>query len=71
MAEKTLLHMPGIITVLNTPFTADDRLDFDGLKRHVEYALGTGVAGFLVPAMASESGQTQARKNERTWFVPC
>jgi len=44
----------GIITVLNTPFTGDDAIDVDGLARNVENAIAAGVAGFLVPAMASE-----------------
>ncbi|NWG15669.1 MAG: dihydrodipicolinate synthase family protein [Chloroflexi bacterium] len=44
----------GIVTVLNTPFTDDDRVDADALAAHVEYALRSGVAGFLVPALASE-----------------
>ena len=44
----------GIITVLNTPFLDDDTLDLDGLRRNVRYALAAEVAGFLVPAMASE-----------------
>ena len=47
----------GIVTVLNTPFTADDRVDADGLAAHVRYAVEAGVAGFLVPAMASEVGK--------------
>ena len=46
----------GIITVLNTPFNPDDTLDLPGLARNVENAIGAGVAGFLVPAMASEVG---------------
>lgn len=46
--------MDGIVTVLNTPFTEKDCLDLDGLSRNVELAIGDGVAGFLVPAMASE-----------------
>ncbi|MCP4399127.1 MAG: dihydrodipicolinate synthase family protein [bacterium] len=51
---KKLLPLKGIITVLNTPFTAHNRLDIDSLRRHVRYALHAGVAGFLVPAMAGE-----------------
>jgi 4-hydroxy-tetrahydrodipicolinate synthase len=47
-------RLRGIITVLNTPFTADDRIDLDSLRRNVTSALDAGVAGFLVPAMASE-----------------
>ncbi len=51
---KTLLDWRGIITVLNTPFTNDDRIDKEGLRRNVRNAIEAGVAGFLVPAMASE-----------------
>jgi len=51
---KKLLELRGIITVLNTPFTDDDQLDLPGLRRNVALALEAGVAGFLVPAMASE-----------------
>jgi dihydrodipicolinate synthase/N-acetylneuraminate lyase len=51
---KELLAIRGIITVLNTPFTADDKIDTDALKRNVQEAIKAGVAGFLVPAMASE-----------------
>ena len=51
---KQLYELPGIITVLNTPFTADNRLDLPGLRRNVRVAIAAGVAGFLVPAMASE-----------------
>ena len=47
----------GIVTVLNTPFTAEDGIDVVGLQKHVRYALDAGVAGFLVPAMASEVGK--------------
>ena len=46
--------MRGIITVLNTPFSAHNQLDTDSLRHHVRYALQARVAGFLVPAMASE-----------------
>ncbi|MEX2680686.1 MAG: dihydrodipicolinate synthase family protein [Candidatus Sigynarchaeota archaeon] len=51
---KELLGMRGIITVLKTPFTGDDKIDIDALKRNVKEAIDAGVAGFLVPAMASE-----------------
>ncbi len=52
--EKKLLELRGIITVLNTPFTDDDTVDLPSLRKNVRYALEAGVAGFLVPAMASE-----------------
>ena len=51
---KALFDLRGIITVLNTPFTADNGIDVDGLRRNVLDAIQAGVAGFLVPAMASE-----------------
>jgi 4-hydroxy-tetrahydrodipicolinate synthase len=47
-------RLRGIVTVLNTPFTEDDQVDLDALGAHVEYAIQYGVAGFLVPALASE-----------------
>jgi 4-hydroxy-tetrahydrodipicolinate synthase len=59
---KQLFDLPGIITVLNTPFLADDSLDLDGLRKNVRYAIDAGVAGFLVPAMASEVGKLSTRE---------
>ena len=49
-----MFPLKGIVTVLNTPFTRDDTIDHEALKRNVIEALKAGVAGFLVPAMASE-----------------
>ncbi len=54
---KQTLGLRGIITVLNTPFTDDDRVDEAALRRNVRSALGAGVSGFLVPAMAAEVGR--------------
>jgi 4-hydroxy-tetrahydrodipicolinate synthase len=51
---KELLPLHGIVTVLNTPFTEDDRIDTASLACNVRIAVDAGVAGFLVPAMASE-----------------
>lgn len=51
---KELYPLFGIVTVLNTPFTYDNQLDLHSLRRNVRKALQAGVAGFLVPAMASE-----------------
>jgi 4-hydroxy-tetrahydrodipicolinate synthase len=51
---KKLYPLRGIITVLNTPFSATNALDVPALKRHVAEALQAGVHGFLVPALASE-----------------
>jgi dihydrodipicolinate synthase/N-acetylneuraminate lyase len=57
---KELLTLRGIVTVLNTPFTAEDALDLPGLRRNVRGAIQAGVAGFLVPAMASEVDRLSA-----------
>jgi dihydrodipicolinate synthase/N-acetylneuraminate lyase len=51
---KQLFPLHGIVTVLNTPFSANGEIDFSALQKNVCYALDAGVAGFLVPAMASE-----------------
>ncbi|WP_339922214.1 dihydrodipicolinate synthase family protein [uncultured Cyclobacterium sp.] len=52
--EKELYPLKGIVTVLNTPFTQEDTIDYKALKDNVLNALNAGVAGFLVPAMAAE-----------------
>lgn len=51
---ELIAKLRGIVSVLNTPFTDDDRIDVNGLAAHVEHAVATGAAGFLVPALASE-----------------
>jgi 4-hydroxy-tetrahydrodipicolinate synthase len=51
---KELYPLFGIVTVLNTPFTRDDNIDILSLRYNVKLAIEAGVAGFLVPAMASE-----------------
>lgn len=55
--------MRGIITVLNTPFTSEDGIDWEGLRANVVNAIDAGVVGMLVPAMASEAScLTKAEK---------
>src|ERR1051325_7866153 len=51
---KECLPLRGIATVLNTPFTTSNEVDAAALQRHVRVALDAGVAGFLIPGMASE-----------------
>lgn len=48
------LDLRGIITVLNTPFAEDGRVDIEALRRHATYAVEAGVAGFLIPGFAAE-----------------
>jgi 4-hydroxy-tetrahydrodipicolinate synthase len=52
--NKQLYPLKGIVTVLNTPFTEQDTIDYTSLKSNVLEALKAGVAGILVPAMAAE-----------------
>ena len=60
---KELLNLRGIVTVLNTPFTESDSIDVAGLAKNVEAAIEAGVAGFLLPGMASEvSKLTEAER---------
>lgn len=51
---KELFPLSGIVTVLNTPFDKQGNVDLPSLRRNVQYALKAGVAGFLIPALASE-----------------
>ena len=66
---KELFPLHGIVTVLNTPFTDGDKIDFHALKRNISEALGAGVAGFLAPAMASEVHKLTF--DERLAMVDC
>lgn len=51
---KTLFPHIGVFPAVNTPFTEDDKIDFEGLQRHLENAVESGVAGILMPVVASE-----------------
>nr|WP_262921388.1 dihydrodipicolinate synthase family protein [Maribellus maritimus] len=53
-AGERLFPLFGIVTVLNTPFTTDNTIDLTALEKNLTEAVNAGVAGFLVPAMASE-----------------
>lgn len=61
---KECLPLRGIVTVLNTPFTASNELDVRALRRHVALALAAGVSGFLAPAMASEVEKLTSTERE-------
>ena len=63
--KKQLLELRGIITVLNTPFGDNDAVDLPSLRKNVRYALEAGVAGFLVPAMASEVDKLSATERRQ------
>ncbi|MEX1334406.1 MAG: dihydrodipicolinate synthase family protein, partial [Candidatus Limnocylindrales bacterium] len=55
----------GIVTVLNTPFDESGGIDDDAVRANVAYALDAGVAGFLVPAMASEVSKLTESERHR------
>jgi dihydrodipicolinate synthase/N-acetylneuraminate lyase len=65
--QKELLNLRGIITVLNTPFTDTLEVDLLALRLNVQKALKAGVAGFLIPALASEVDRL--RDEEKTHMV--
>lgn len=44
----------GIIPIINTPFDAAGQLDLTSLERALEQAVADGIAGCIVPAVASE-----------------
>ena len=48
------MDLRGIVTVINTPFRYNGEIDQNGLRKHLRYAINSGVKGFLIPAMASE-----------------
>ena len=61
---KELPPWRGIITALNVPFNMNGAVDLDALAAHADYALRAGVAGFLVPVMASEVGALTPQERE-------
>ncbi len=53
--SKELFPMYGIITTVITPFKSSDKsIDWPSFRREIQAAMDAGVAGFLVPCMASE-----------------
>ena len=53
--KKELYPMHGIITTVITPFKSEDKsIDWPSFRREIQLCMDAGVAGFLVPCMASE-----------------
>lgn len=53
--KKELYPMKGIVTTVISPFTGEDKkLDLESLANEIDLACQAGVAGFLVPCLASE-----------------
>ncbi len=53
-ADEKIASLNGVIGVINTPFTNDDKIDKQSLRNYVNYYIDAGVVGFLVPAIAAE-----------------
>ena len=49
-----LTKLDGIVAVPATPFTEDNRVDVESLRRYARATLAHGVVGFLAPAVAGE-----------------
>lgn len=47
-------NLKGIIGVVNTPFTDDNKIDTQSLKKYVEHSLECKVVGFLALGLAAE-----------------
>ena len=48
--------VPGVYTVLVTPFTDDDKIDFDGIKKWLEYQESIfTISGIVLLGTTSES----------------
>lgn len=63
---KELYPMKGIVTTVISPFIGEDKkLDLDSLANEIDLACQSGVAGFLVPCLASEQWllSTQEKKD--------
>ena len=54
----------GVFSVLPTPFTSDDRVDTDGLKRIVDHFLNAGVSGLTVLGVTSEVARLSEKEKK-------
>jgi dihydrodipicolinate synthase/N-acetylneuraminate lyase len=60
-------HLRGVIPILATPFTDDDKIDEEDARRLIEYLLAQGVHG-----VAATGGSSEVRvlhRAEREWLV--
>ena len=58
---KELYPLTGVVPIVNTPFTEDDKLDVASLERLLEEGIADGVSGFIVPSGGERSRQAHAR----------
>src|SRR6266567_1313559 len=65
MAEMNEMHVNGIIPIIPTPFTAEERVDWPSLRRLVDFAFAAGVCAVCLPAFASEFYKLSERERLR------
>jgi 4-hydroxy-tetrahydrodipicolinate synthase len=53
-AKMRELQINGVVPIIPTPFSSDDRPDWASLKRLLNFAVGAGVSAVCLPAYASE-----------------
>jgi 4-hydroxy-tetrahydrodipicolinate synthase len=58
------VELDGIVAVPATPFTEDNRVDVESLRRYARHALAHGVVGFLAPAVAGEANMLSETERE-------
>ena len=59
-----MLKIEGVYPALITPFTKDDEVDKEGLRRLVEYAIEGGVAGIVPCGTTGESATLSHKEHE-------
>ena len=67
MTDKTAYPLSGVVPIIHTPWTEDNRIDFPSLERLIERSIEDGVTGCIMPAVASEV--SKLTDEERTRFV--
>ena len=67
VTDKTAYPLSGVVPIIHTPWTEDDRIDFPSLERLIERSIEDGVSGCIMPAVASEVSKLS--DEERTRFV--
>src|SRR5579872_5621087 len=54
MSETNSFHINGIVPIVPTPFTTEDKIDWPSLLRMVDFACAAGACAMCLPAYASE-----------------
>ena len=57
-----MLNLQGVFSVLPTPFTTEDRVDGEGLKRIIDLFLSARVSGFTILGVTSEVSRLSERE---------